>query len=348
MARALWHAERGRGSTAPNPIVGAVVVDAEGVVVGVGHHQVAGGPHAEIVALAAAGTRAAGATLYCTLEPCSHTGRTGPCCVAVAEAGVTRVVVAATDPFPLVSGRGLAYLRGRGIALTTGVGRADARRQNAPFFRAVELRRPWVHLKVAMSLDGAVAASAGTRTAISGAEAGRWTQRQRGAVDAIAVGARTAVTDDPVLTAREVYRHRPLARVVFDRRIRLSPAARLVATTGEGPVIVLAGPGADAGAARRLEDRGLEVVATDGTLHDGLRALVDRGIHSLLVEGGPTLQAACWTAGVVDRVSELVADRALGADAVRWEVPTRLSGRHPRVVPLGRDVLLEADVYGTD
>ena len=344
MARALWHAQRGRGSTTPNPLVGAVIVDDEGVVVGVGHHQVAGGPHAEVVALGAAGVRAVGATLYCTLEPCSHTGRTGPCCVAVVDAGIRRVVVAAGDPFPQVAGRGFAYLRSRGIAVTTGVGWRDARQQNAPFFTAVERGRPWVHLKVAMSLDGAVAARGGARTQLSGPEATRWTQRLRGAVDAIAVGSQTALVDDPILTARDVYRHRPLVRVVFDRHLRLTPAARLVQTSDAGPVVVLTSvEAADSTAARRLRDRGVEVLVTDGTVRDGLRVLVGRDVQSLLVEGGPTLHTAFWQAGVVDRVSELVSDRALGPDAVRWDVPVRLAARAPRLSPLGHDVLLEAE-----
>ena len=349
MARALWHAERGRATTTPNPVVGAVIVDDDGVVVGLGHHQVAGGPHAEIVALQAAGARAARATLYCTLEPCSHAGRTGPCCVAVAEAGIRRVVVAAGDPFPQVSGRGFAYLRERGVEVTTGVGRRDARLQNAPFFRAVELGRPWVQLKVAMSLDGAVASRRGERTTISGPEAARWTQRLRGRVDAIAVGAATARIDDPILTARDVYRHRPLLRVVFDRRVSLSPSSRLVSSLEAGPVIVLGDEAhASSAAADSLRARGVEVLATAGTIPAALATLVTRGIHSLLVEGGPTLQSACWTAGVVDRVSELVSDRAFGPDAVRWDVPARLNGWAPRTEPLGRDILVEADVYGTD
>ncbi len=349
MARALWHAERGLASTTPNPIVGAVIVDDDGVVVGTGHHQVAGGPHAEIVALQAAGARAEGATLYCTLEPCSHTGRTGPCCEAVAVARVRRVVVATGDPFPQVAGRGLAYLRDHGIEVTTGVGRAEARRQNAPFFRSVERGRPWVHLKVAMSLDGAVAAAAGQRTPISGDEAARWTQRLRGRVDAIAVGAGTARVDDPLLTSREVFRHRPLLRVVFDRRASLSPTSRLVQSLQDGPVIVIAGEaGGRSAAATTLRMRGVEVLVTDGTIAGALTALVRRGVHSLLVEGGPTLQAACWQAGVVDRVSEIIAERALGPDAVRWAVPARLNGWDPRTVALGPDVLMEADVHGTD
>lgn len=349
MVRALWHAERGRGSTTPNPLVGAVIVDAAGVIVGVGHHQRAGGPHAEIVALQAAGSRARGATMYCTLEPCSHTGRTGPCAVAVVDEGVRRVVVATGDPFPAVAGRGFAHLRAHDVAVTAGVGRAEARRQNAPFFRAVELGRPWVHVKVAMSLDGAVSARRGERTQVSGRDAARWTQRLRAAVDAIAVGATTALVDDPQLTARDVYRARPLTRVVFDRRLRLSPSSQLARTVDAGPVVVLTSGGVAEGAsAARLREHGVEVLPTDGTLAGALSILAARGVHALLVEGGPTLQAACWGAGVVDRVSELVSDTPLGAEAVRWDVPVSLAGLRPSAVPLGRDVLMEADVHGTD
>lgn len=350
MARALWHAERGRGRTTPNPVVGAVLVNDDDVIVGAGHHQYAGGPHAEIVAIESAGAHARGTTLYCTLEPCSHEGRTGPCAVAVVEAGIRRVVVAAGDPFPQVSGRGLAYLRARGVDVTLGVGRSEARRQNAPYFRVVELGRPWVQLKVAMSLDGGVAARRGHRTAISGDVAATWTQRLRGAVDAVGVGAATAQIDDPVLTARDVFRHRPLTRVVFDRQLRLMPDARLARTADAGPVVVLtAAAGADSVAADRLRHCGVQVLSTDGTLPDALSVLVARGVSSLLVEGGPTLHAACWQAGVVDRVSQIVSDEALGPDAVRWNVPVSLpAGTRWRTVPLGRDVLLEADVHRTD
>ncbi len=348
MARALWHAERGRASTTPNPIVGAVLVDRERVVVGVGHHQRAGGPHAEVVAMQGAGARARGATLYCTLEPCSHQGRTGPCCVAVAAAGIARVVIATDDPFPAVRGRGLEYLRAQGINVTVGLGRREARRQNAPFFRVVELGRPWVQLKVAMSLDGGVAARPGARTTLSGPEAARWTQRLRASVDAIAVGSNTACVDDPLLTAREVYRHRPLTRVVFDRRVRLSPDARLVRSIEQGPLLLMADEtGASSSAAGHLRTRGVDVVASDGTIAGALGVLAARGIQSLLVEGGPALHAACWEAGVVDRVSQLVSDRALGPGAVRWDVPAWLNGWSPRTVPLGHDVLLEADVHRT-
>lgn len=350
MRRALWHAARGQGSTAPNPIVGAVVVDDEDVVVGSGHHQWAGGPHAEIVALEAAGGRARGATLYCTLEPCSHTNRTGPCAVAVGAAGVRRVVVATGDPNPRVSGAGLAYLRERGVEVTLGVGRAEAVAQNAPFFSVMRRGRPWVLAKVAMSLDGGVAAAPGARTPITGPAAQRWTQRLRATVDAVGVGAETVLVDDPLLTAREVYRHRPLTRVVFDRRLRTRPTARLFETTGDGPVVLITTPArATSVDAARLRDAGATVVACDGSMADAVSCLAGHDVLTLLVEGGPTLHAAMLDAGLIDHVAELVADHVLGPGAVRSGIPPGTTDiRRRRILPLGRDVLMEGDVHRID
>src|SRR5262249_33252214 len=199
MRKALALAERGRGTTSPNPMVGALVVDDEGVIVGRGAHRVAGGPHAEVVALEDAGTRARGATLYCTLEPCSHTGRTGPCAPLVSRAGIRRAVIAMDDPNPLVNGRGLAHLRERGIDVAVGVEREAAERQNAAFLTGISARRPYVILKVALSVDGCVAAAPGVRTELTGPAAGRRVQRQRAEVDAIAVGSGTILVDDPLL-----------------------------------------------------------------------------------------------------------------------------------------------------
>lgn len=350
MRRALWHAARGLGSTAPNPIVGAVVVNDEDVVVGLGHHQRAGGPHAEVVALEAAGARARGATLYCTLEPCSHTSRTGPCAVAVAAAGVRRVVVATGDPNPRVAGAGLSYLRGRAIEVTVGVGRAEALAQNAPFFSVIERGRPWVVAKIATSLDGAVAAGPGQRTAISGPQARRWTQRLRGAVDAVAVGAGTVLVDDPLLTARDLYRRRPLTRVIFDRRLRTPPTARLFGTMEAGPVLVVTTTGRAASReGARLADAGATLVSCDGTLADALGHLSTRDVLTLLVEGGPTLHAAMLEAGLIDRLAELVADSALGSGGVRSGIPPGTTDlRRRRIVALGGDVLMEGDVHRAD
>ena len=219
MRKALALAERGRGTTSPNPMVGALVVDDEGVIVGRGAHLVAGGPHAEVIALGDAGPRARGATLYCTLEPCSHTGRTGPCAPLVGNAGLRRAVIAIEDPNPLVHGAGLRHLRERGIETIVGVEEAAARRQNAVFLTNLARGRPHVTLKAAVSLDGRLGAP-GVRTRLTGPAANRRVHRQRAEVDALGVGSETILTDDPALTPRGAFRGRPLTRVIFDRRLR--------------------------------------------------------------------------------------------------------------------------------
>jgi len=239
MRRALAHARRGVGRTTPNPIVGACVVTGDGVVVGQGAHERAGEPHAEVHALDEAGDAALGATLYCTLEPCVHLGRTGPCTDRIIAAGIRRVVAAMEDPFPQVSGRGFAALRDRGIEVDIGVCADEAARLNQPFLTTVREGRPFVILKAATSLDGRIAAGLGERTAITSREALRHAQYQRASVDAVAVGSGTVLVDDPMLTTREVFRERPLVRVIFDRRLRISPSARVLTTLAFGPVIIL-------------------------------------------------------------------------------------------------------------
>ena len=232
MRRALEHARRGLGRTTPNPIVGACVVSDEGVVVGQGAHECAGGPHAEINALDEAGADARGATLYCTLEPCSHTGRTGPCTERIIAAGIRRVVAAMEDPFPLVNGRGFAALRAHGIEVEVGVEHDAAVRLNQPFLTAVRNGRPFVILKAATSLDGRIAVdgrahAADVRARRSGMRSTcgrRWTRS--------ASARRRSSVDDPLLTAREVYRERPLTRVIFDRRLRRRVGAVLRPSRG--------------------------------------------------------------------------------------------------------------------
>lgn len=322
MRRALFLAERGRGTTAPNPIVGAVVVSPDDIVVGQGAHRVAGGPHAEVVALDAAGVLARGATLYCTLEPCSHTGRTGPCCERVAAAGIARVVIAARDPNPSVNGRGISYLTEHGVPVEM-AGEAETReaaRQNAAFFTWITARRPHVTLKVAVSRDG----FAGYRdrpSKLTGIRADRWMHRQRAEVGAIAVGSSTVLIDDPQLTARLVFRERPLARVVFDRRGRVSPSARVFATADAGPIIVT------------RED----IPAT-------LAELARRDVVSLLVEGGPTLHRAFWDAGVVDRVQVVETPVMLGGGVAAFRPPAPVDAETRRI---GDDLLIEWDVHRT-
>jgi diaminohydroxyphosphoribosylaminopyrimidine deaminase/5-amino-6-(5-phosphoribosylamino)uracil reductase len=330
-----------------------VVVSPEGVVVGAGYHERAGGPHAEVHALRRAGERARGATLYCTLEPCAHHGRTGPCAEAIVEAGIRRVVAAVLDPNPLVGGRGVAFLREHGVEVTEGVRAAEAAALNAPFFTAVTLGRPHVTLKIATSLDGRVAARSGARTPLTGPEANRHVHLLRAEVDAIAVGSETLLVDDPLLTAREVYRARPFVRVVLDRRLRTPPTARVMTTLDQGPVWVCtteACRDAHPGRVETLAGAGAEVIATpSGDLAEVLRELGRREVRSLLLEGGPTVHAAAWRARLVDRVLVLVTPRILGAAGVPWSMPADLdlAGLLSRVEPVGPDVLLEGDVHWT-
>jgi diaminohydroxyphosphoribosylaminopyrimidine deaminase/5-amino-6-(5-phosphoribosylamino)uracil reductase len=356
MTRALALAERGRGRTSPNPMVGAVVVDREGVVVGRGAHLYAGGPHAEIDALQDAGDRARGATLYCTLEPCSHVGRTGPCAPRVADAGIARVVAAIEDPNPLVSGAGLAHLRARGLDVAVGVMREEARRLNRPFFTVMQHGRPFVTMKVALSRDGRMAAAPGVRTPLTGAAANRAIHRDRAEVDAIAVGSGTILADDPMLTARGAYRHRPLTRVVFDARLRTPQSARVLSTLEAGPVIIMSTPSAAESAPDRiaaLAGVGADVrcVAGHDPLRAGLEALAALGISSVIVEGGAALHRAFWDAGLVDRVQMYVTPRTLGPGGLEWLPTSIVSGAAAADLTtrqLGEDQLIEAYVHRPD
>ncbi len=347
MARAVALAERGRGRTSPNPLVGAIVVDREGVIVGRGAHEYAGGPHAEIVALRDAGARARDATLYCTLEPCSHVGRTGPCAPAIADTAVARVVIADRDPNPLVNGRGIEILRSRGIEVTTGVLAAEARALNRPFLSVMTRRRPFVTMKVALSADQRIAEGPGLRTPLTGESANRLIHRDRAEVDAIAVGSGTVLSDDPVLTARGAFRHRPLVRVVFDSRLRTPPSARLLSTLDAGPVIIVSTRASVEGApdrARALAGAGVEILAIpeERRLLAALEGLAVRGVSGMIVEGGATLHRAFWDAGLVDRVQVYMTPRRLGPQGVEWlgfPLP-RLAAITTRT--LGADTLVEA------
>jgi len=352
MARALALAERGRGRTSPNPMVGAVLVDDEGVVVGRGYHEFAGGPHAEIHALNDAGTRARGATLYCTLEPCSHIGRTGPCAPRVAEAGVRRVVIATGDPNPLVNGSGAALLRARGIEVRCGVLEREARDLNRPFFTVMQRRRPFITMKVALSADGRIAAAPGMRTPMTGPAANRFIQRARAEVDAIAIGSGTLLADDPTLTPRGAFRVRPLVRVVFDSRLRTTPGAKLLSTLDAGPVIIVSTPSAVEAAPQRLA----ELVEAGAEVHsapEGARLaatvewLATRGVSSLIVEGGALLHRAFRDAGLVDRVQIFRTPATLGPRGVEW-LGEPLGLVAVTETPLGADTLIEGYVHRTD
>lgn len=317
MRRALALAAHGWGRTAPNPMVGCVIVR-EGRVVGEGWHTGYGRPHAEVEALRAAGEAARGATAYVTLEPCSHFGKTPPCTGALAEAGVRRVVFAAADPNPKAAG-GAAVLRASGIEVAGPVEERAAHDADPVFFHAHSpggAERPFVALKLAMSLDARIADAAGHSVWITGEEARADVHRLRAGYDAVAVGIGTALADDPLLTVRGAVEPRvPPARVVFDRALRLPPGSRLARTAGEAPVWVVCEPGAPAEAARRLEEAGILVLRADG-LAGGLRALREAGLRSVFAEGGATLAGALLRAGAVDRMYLYYAPLLLGPEGL--------------------------------
>lgn len=351
MTRALLVAERGRGRTSPNPMVGAVIVR-DGAVVGQGAHLEAGTPHAEVHALAEAGARARGATLYCTLEPCAHQGRTPPCAPQVAAAGISRAVIAMIDPNPRVAGRGIATLREGGLTVDVGLCQSEAARANAPFVTWITKRRPHVTIKFAMSEDGFVGRR-GPRVRLTGDAMDRLMHRQRAEIDAIAIGSGTLMADDPALTPRGAFRARPLMRVVFDWRLRADAGRRLFATLDTGPVLVFTTRDAQAAheaATRALARRGIEVIALPSRdLAGALSVLGERAITSLLVEGGPTLQDAFAAAGLVDRVQRIVTPVVLG-DGVRAPALLPLEARlgPPVTTRAGADKLLETDVHRVD
>ena len=352
MRRALFHARRSEGVTTPNPMVGAVVVTQDGIVAGYGRHPRAGEPHAEVFALQDAGDLARGATMYVTLEPCCHVGRTGPCTRRIIAAGIRKVVAAMQDPNPLVSGRGFAELRAAGIEVDVGLLEAEASRLNRAFTIVQTEGRPMVIAKVAVSRDARIAAAPGTRTQLTSREANRRTQRLRASVDAIGVGSGTVLADDPLLTVRDCYRFRPLLRVVFDRALRISPQARLFSSLTAGPVIIMTtadAVGRHSARAQALTSAGATIVEASGDMRESLRALLRFDISTLLLEGGATMHQAAWRAGVIDRVHVITAPVTLGDAGVKsfggLELP--MSELIPvKVDQLGPDQWMEADVYG--
>jgi diaminohydroxyphosphoribosylaminopyrimidine deaminase / 5-amino-6-(5-phosphoribosylamino)uracil reductase len=317
MRRALALAPRGWGRTAPNPMVGSVIVQG-GRLVGEGWHTEYGRPHAEVEALRAAGEEARGATAYVTLEPCSHFGKTPPCTGALAEAGVRRVVFAAYDPNPKAKG-GEEVLRAAGVETLGGVLEAEARDVNAVFFHAHSdegQRRPFIALKLALSLDAKVADRDRRSVWITGDEARAEVHRMRAGYDAVAVGIGTALADDPRLTVRGAVEPRvPPVRVVLDRNLRLPIESKLVSTAAEVPVYVVASSGVEGEKRAALESRGVRVLAGDG-LDGALRVLRDAGIRSMFVEGGAELASALLREGRVDRLHLFYAPVFLGPGAV--------------------------------
>jgi diaminohydroxyphosphoribosylaminopyrimidine deaminase/5-amino-6-(5-phosphoribosylamino)uracil reductase len=330
MARALELAERGLNTTTPNPRVGCVSVNG-GEIVGEGWHEKAGLPHAEINALAAAGSRSRGATAYVSLEPCVHQGRTGPCSTALVEAGVARVVAALQDPNPLVAGGGLALLRDKGVDVACGLLEHEARELNIGFVSRMTRGRPWVRLKVAASLDGRTALNNGRSQWITGEAARRDGHRWRARACAILTGAGTVRDDDPRLTVREVQTSRQPLRIVVDSRLETPPTAKIL----KGGGVLVAAAQEDKAKMAALRATGAEVLVMPNSagkveLGELFRELARRGMNEVHVEAGPRLNGSLLQEGQVDEFLIYLAPSIIG-DAARgmFHLPelTELGGR---------------------
>jgi diaminohydroxyphosphoribosylaminopyrimidine deaminase/5-amino-6-(5-phosphoribosylamino)uracil reductase len=324
MELALTLGRRGLGRTWPNPAVGAVVVreEADPIIVGRGWTQAGGRPHAETQALSRAGALARGATLYVTLEPCSHHGRTPPCADAIIAAGIARVVSALQDPNPQVAGAGHERLRAAGIAVDVGTGADAARQAHAGHISRMCVGRPHVTLKLAVSADGKSGLAGRRPVAITGEPARARVHRMRATNDAVLTGIGTALADDPLLTCRlPGMAHRSPVRVVLDSNLRLKPGSQLVATAREIPLWVIAGERAEADRAKALRDAGAEVLVAaqsdDGLdLAAVLALLAARGITRLMIEAGPILAAALLKADLVDEAVLLRSPKGIGGDGI--------------------------------
>lgn len=324
LRRALRLARRGEGYVEPNPMVGCVLARGR-TLVSEGYHRRYGGPHAEVAALRRAGTAAAGATAYVTLEPCSHFGKTPPCCDALIAAGVKRVVVAMKDPFPEVSGRGIRRLRRAGIQVDVGTFAAEAAELIAPYLTLLRSKRPYTILKWAQSIDGKIATRSGDSQWISCPDSRRLVHRLRSRVDGVLVGIGTVLADDPLLTAREAAIKRTAVRIVLDTRLRMPMSSQLVATAPDVPVLVMTSRPALKTRQRqadRLRDRGVSVVPCRITrsrldMADALARLGEMRLTNLLVEGGGQVLASLLDRNVADEAHVFVAPRLIGgADAV--------------------------------
>ena len=332
MLDALTEAEQGRGRTHPNPIVGALVVS-RGKVIARGHHERAGGPHAEVVALGKAGERARGADLYVTLEPCDHYGLTPPCTEAILASGIRRVVIGSTDPNPLVHGRGIRRLRAAGLRVEVGVLREACDATNEMWFKFITRRLPWVMLKAAVTLDGKLATRSGASRWVSGRESRMLVHVLRDEMDAVLVGIGTALSDDPRLTSRISSFSTPLkrgvpvrdpTRIVVDSTARLPPTARMLRQRSGAPTLVACTLRAPAARLKALQRAGAEIVrcrsdrAGRVDLRDLLRRLAGRGLTSLLVEGGARIHGSFLALGIWDELYLFVAPKLAGEGALSW------------------------------
>ena len=312
MTRALELARKGVGQVSPGPLVGCVVVNPSGEIVGEGFYSFEAIKHAETIALEIAGEKARGGTAYVSLEPHAHHGRTPPCTDALIAAGIKRVVAPIEDLNPKVSGKGFAHLRAAGIEVEIGLMRAEAEQINEAYLHYMSTGMPFVHLKLAVSLDGKIATRTRDSRWITGPESRARAHELRHEYDAILVGAGTVETDDPQLSDRSgLPRRRPIVRVVLDDEVRLSPDSQLVKTTSKAPLIVFGNESANH--ADVLRAQGVEIVnSTRGDLPSVLRELGSRSIQSVLVEGGSTVAGQFIDAGLVNKLTFLIAPKIIG------------------------------------
>ncbi|MFO0918901.1 MAG: bifunctional diaminohydroxyphosphoribosylaminopyrimidine deaminase/5-amino-6-(5-phosphoribosylamino)uracil reductase RibD [Planctomycetaceae bacterium] len=360
MRHALELARRGIGFVEPNPPVGAVLVNDVGDCVGEGWHQRYGGDHAEVVALQAAGAAARGATLYVTLEPCCHFGKTPPCSRAVIAAGVRRVVAAVTDPNPQVAGGGLRELSAAGIEIEVGLLESEANALLAPFRKLIQHQRPWLIAKWAMTLDGKLASSTGDSRWISGEASRRLVHKLRGRMDAVLVGIGTALADDPLLTARPPG-PRTALRIVVDSQARMPASSKLAATAREVPLLLAVGPSAEQARIAALESLGVEILPlpADAGGHVELSALLAelgrRRMTNVLVEGGAALFGSLFDQRLIDEVYAFASPKLIGGAAA----PGPISGvgisdmnaavrlRHAEIRVIEGDVLIHGRIDST-
>lgn len=354
MRMALDLAASAMGRTSPNPMVGAVVVR-DGRVVGRGFHARAGAPHAEVAALRQAGEGALGSTLYVTLEPCCHYGRTGPCTEAVIEAGVRRVVAAMADPNPLVAGKGLNRLKESGLEVDCGVMEEEARRLNEVFIKYITTGMPFVVMKAAISLDGKIATRTGDSQWITGPGAREHGHRLRDRYDAIMVGVNTVLADNPSLTTRLPGGGRDPVRLILDSRARTPPESRVINRSSPAPTIIVTAGRAPRERVRLLEEAGAEVIAApdrDGERVDIqalMRILAGREITSVLIEGGGRVHASALECGAVDKVAWFIAPMLIGGSEAPGPLAGRGAGRLSEAVRLdrvgvsrmGNDIIIE-------
>lgn len=359
MRLALKLAKKGLGKTSPNPCVGAVIVKDDQVIAS-GYHKKAGTPHAEIHALREAGSSARGATMYVTLEPCNHTGRTGPCSHAVAEAGIQRVVIGMEDPNPLVDGTGIDYLKAQDIEVVSGVLTEQCRAINRPFIKHIQTGLPWVVMKAGISLDGKLNYQKNTAGWITGEQSKRRTHRLRDRYDAIMVGTNTAVIDNPSLTTRIIRNGKDPLRILLDRRLRLDVSAKIYSVESLASTWVFCSELADMSKRKELERLGIRVTSIseiDGKLqlNEVMRCLGGEGITSILVEGGAQIHGALLSQKLADYAHLFIAPVFAGEEGVSLikgysttHKNSAVSLSEVQYTRLGEDVMVSGEVVYPD